>query len=114
MAERVLGIELDEQRRQQAGMAFHFGAGLGWTPVYIFLRRRAGWSPVVSGLATGASQSLILDEIVTPAIGASAPNREYPASTHIRGLAAHLVYGLTMAALMEAGWMLLGRRPTTA
>jgi uncharacterized membrane protein YagU involved in acid resistance len=110
LASRVLGIDLDEDQAMKAGMVFHQLTGLSWTPVYLLLRRTLGWRPVAAGLATGASMSLIVDETLTPAIGASAPNPEYPVSTHVRAFVAHLVYGLTVAAVVETGWKLLGRR----
>lgn len=111
LSERALGIELSEDQAAKAGMAFHLLTGPAWAPVYVLLRRKLGWGPVASGLAAGASLSLILDETITPAIGASAPNRDYPASTHVRAFAAHLVFGLAMAGVFEAGWKLLGKRP---
>lgn len=107
LSSRVLGIELDDDQRQKVGMAFHYGAGLAWAPVYQLLRRRTSLGPVAAGLATGASQSLLLDEAITPAIGASAPNRDYPLSTHVRGFAAHLAFGLAIATVTELGWKLL-------
>ncbi len=55
--------------------------------------------------------SLIADEIMTPNLGFSAPNRAYPLSTHLRGFAAHLVFGLAVAATTEVGWRLLRRQP---
>jgi hypothetical protein len=55
--------------------------------------------------------SLIVDEGLTPALGFSAPNRAYPLVTHLRGVAAHLVYGLTVAAVTETAWTLWRRRP---
>jgi hypothetical protein len=54
--------------------------------------------------------SLVADEMMTPALGFSAPNRAYPLSTHLRGFVAHLVFGLGVAATTETGWRLL-RRP---
>lgn len=111
LSHRVLGIELSDDLASKTGMALHLLSGPLWAPVYVLLRRRLGWGPVTSGLAAGASLSLILDEIITPAIGASAPNRDYPASTHIRGFAGHLVFGLVMAGVFEAGWKLFGKRP---
>ena len=51
--------------------------------------------------------SLILDEGVVPALGLSAPNRDYPLLTHVRGLA--------RAVPQMAGWRHFpeakGRRP---
>lgn len=110
LSERVLGVELDEDRAAKVGMGFHYLAGLSWTPVYRLLRRKLGWGPLTSGLASGASMSLLLDETITPAIGASAPNDRYPVSTHVRAFAAHLLFGLAVAGVVEAGWKLLGRR----
>lgn len=110
ISERVLGMNLDEQQQKQVGMAFHYLAGLAWAPLYQQLRRRTRLGPVSAGLATGASQSLLLDEVITPAIGASAPNRDYPPSTHLRGLAAHLAFGLAVAATTELAWRAAGRR----
>jgi hypothetical protein len=44
-------------------------------------------------------------------LGFSAPNRAYPMVTHVRGFVAHLAYGAAVAAVIEAGWCLRGRRP---
>ncbi len=73
LARRVVGLELNDKQKQRAGMAFHHVAGLSWAPVYQLLRRRTTLGPVAAGLVTGASMSLVLDETITPAIGASAP-----------------------------------------
>ena len=50
---------------------------------------------------TGAAMSLVVDEGMTPLLGFSAPNREYPFVTHLRGFAAHLAFGLGVAATAE-------------
>jgi hypothetical protein len=55
--------------------------------------------------------SLMADEMMTPALGFSAPNRAYPVATHVRGVIAHLMFGLAVAATTELGWRLLRRRP---
>ena len=65
----------------------------------------------MGGLATGAAMSLIADEAMTPLLGFSAPNRAYPLVTHLRGFAAHLVFGLAVAATTETVWAVCGRRP---
>ncbi len=79
--------------------------------LYALLRRRTALGPAPAGLVAGAAMSLIADELMTPALGFGAPNRAYPLSTHLRGFAAHLVFGLGVAATTKAGWRLLGRRP---
>ncbi len=55
--------------------------------------------------------SAIVDEGLTPALGFSAPNLGYPLATHLRGVIAHLVFGLAVAAATETAWAALRRRP---
>lgn len=98
----ALGIELPEEQIQALAMyGFHYGLGMGWGPTYTFLRRWTDLNPVSAGLLAGASLSLLIDEGMTPLLGFSAPNRDYPLSTHLRGFAAHLVYGLGVAVAAE-------------
>ena len=59
----------------------------------------------------GAAMSLVADEAMTPLAGFSAPNSAYPLVTHLRGFAAHLVFGLAVAATCELAWGLRRRRP---
>ena len=99
----ALGIELSEDQLQNLAMyGFHYGLGMGWGPTYTFLRRWTDLNPAAAGLLSGALMSLVVDEGVTPLFGFSAPNSEYPASTRLRGLAAHLAFGLGVAATAEA------------
>jgi uncharacterized membrane protein YagU involved in acid resistance len=87
---------------QQMGMALHYGSGMAWGTIYCLMRRAAGMESLGAGIAAGTSMSIILDELVTPAFGFSAPDREYPPTTHLRGFLGHLVYGTTLAASAEA------------
>ncbi len=97
-----LGLELSEEQLEKvATYVFHYGLGMSWGPPYAFLRRRTSLGPVSAGLLTGALMSLIVDEGMTPLFGFSAPNRDYPLSTHLRGFAAHLAFGLGVAAMAE-------------
>ncbi|CDZ90102.1 DUF1440 domain-containing protein [Rhodococcus ruber] len=107
----LLGIHLDDKARERAGTAFHYGLAISWAPVYALLRRTTGLTPVAAGLASGAAMSLIVDEGITPLAGFSAPNRDYPAVSHLRGFAAHLAFGIAVAAVTETAWTILGRRP---
>ncbi len=80
---------------------FHYGLGMSWGPPYAFLRRWAAVGPVSAGLLTGAATSLLVDEGMTSLLGFSAPNRDYPLATHLRGFAAHLAFGLGVAGTVE-------------
>jgi uncharacterized membrane protein YagU involved in acid resistance len=90
-------------------VAFHYVLAIQWVPLYPILRRTTGWSAPTAGLATGAAMSIVADELMAPAFRFSAPNLDYPLSTHVRGFIAHLVFGLAVAGTVEVGWV-LGRR----
>lgn len=107
----LLGKDLDDQALERWGMAFHYGLAVSWAPVYGLLRRKTPMGPLTAGLATGAAMSVVVDEGLTPALGLSARNRAYPLATHVRGVVAHLVFGLVVAGVSEAAWALLRRRP---
>ena len=109
-----LGRPLDNRRLGMAARAVHYGLGMAWGPVYGLLRRHAGLRPLGAGLAAGAALSLLVDEGVTPALGFSAPNRDYPVATHVRGFLAHLVWGAAAALAAEAAYRLTGTAPDRA
>ena len=105
----ALGIELSEEHLEKvATYLFHYGLGMSWGPPYAFLRRWTNLDPISAGLLTGAVMSLLVDETMTPFLGFSAPNRAYPLATHLRGFAAHLAFGLGVAATVEAIYWLGG------
>ena len=54
---------------------------------------------------------LVVGEGLTPALGLSAPNRDYPAATHVRGFLAYLVWGAAAALAAEAAYRLTGTAP---
>lgn len=97
-----LGITLSDERAERLGTLLHYGLGAGGGALYAVIRRTTGLHPLLAGLATGAAISLVLDEGLTPALGFSAPNDQYPAVTHVRGVVAHLVYGVSLAIAAEA------------
>lgn len=108
---RLAGIKVNEGQLDKAGTVIHYLLPTSWAPTYALIRRATGLGPISAGLASGAAMSAIVDEGLTPLFGFSAPNREYPVSTHARAFAAHLVFGLAVAAVTEATWCLLNRRP---
>jgi uncharacterized membrane protein YagU involved in acid resistance len=67
--------------------------------------------PLGAGILTGATLSLIVDEGLTPALGFSPPNRDYPALTHVRGFLNHLAYGAAVAVAAEALYRLADAGP---
>jgi uncharacterized membrane protein YagU involved in acid resistance len=101
---------LSQQQASKVGNALHYALALGWVPVYMVARRRFGMTPFGAGAASGLSMAVLVDEIANPLLGFTPPPQKYPLVSHLRGLAGHLVYGLGVAALVEAGWKLTGRR----
>ncbi len=108
---RLLGVKPTEQQLDRAALVFHYGLAISWSPLYALLRRRARLRPIPAGLAMGTAMSVLADELMTPALGFSAPDRAYPLVTHLRGVAAHLAFGLAVAAVTETTWWLRRRRP---
>ena len=106
----LVGKELSQEQVSKVGMALHYALALGWVPVYMVARRRFGMTPFGAGAASGLSMAVLVDEIANPLLGLTPPPGKYPLVTHLRGLAGHLVYGLAVAGLVEAGWKLTGRR----
>lgn len=97
----AVNLEPSPRQHEVSGKAIHLVTGMGWGPVYTLLRRYAGLRPVTAAVASGTAMSLILDEALVPALGLSAPNHHYPAFTRLRGLVAHLVYGVAVAVAAE-------------
>lgn len=101
-----LGIDLSDDQVEKAGLALHYLLPISWVPVYMGLRRRTGMSPLTAGLAMGAAMSAVADEGMTPLLGLSAPNRDYPLSTHVRAVIAHLIFGVSAGVVVEGAWRL--------
>lgn len=108
---RLLGLDLSEESLDKAGLGLHHGLAVCWAPLYGILRHQARLGAPAAALATGVAMSVIADEGLTPLLGFSAPNRAYPLVTHLRGVAAHLVFGAAVAAASEATWA-VARRAT--
>ena len=110
IAER-LGRPVEDRRLGPAAKAVHYSLGMAWGPVYGLLRRHGGLGPMGAGFAAGVSLSLIVDEGLAPALGLSAPNRDCPPGTHVRGFVAHLVWGAAAALATETLYRLTGTAP---
>jgi hypothetical protein len=103
-AARAVGTALPGRRaRALGGKAIHYGYGVAWGAAFALAARalsRRLRPPVVTGVAFGALLWALSDEVLVPLFGFSRGPARYPASSHLKGLAAHLVYGIAT----EAGW----------
>ena len=106
----LLGQDLSDDQAGRIGSGIHYALALGWVPVYMVARRRWGMTPFGAGVATGLSMSVLVDEVGNPLLGLTPPPQEYPLVSHLRGVAGHLVYGLSVAGFVEAGMRIMGRR----
>lgn len=85
---------LEEEKKLGPVVHYAFGAVMG--AVYGGAVEMVPQARFGAGLPYGAAVFLGADEVAVPALGLSKPPKEYPASTHLYGLASHLVYGLSL------------------
>lgn len=97
----LAGLEVAPDRAERLGEGFHYAMGAVLAPGYGMLRRRFGLRPLTAGLAWGLTVSVVVDEVANPLLGFAAPPHAYPLVTHVRGVVGHVVYGVTLAALLE-------------
>ena len=97
----AVGKDLSEDQRKQLGSQIHWGLGIGAGAVYGALRNQlvdGGWG---EGLAFGTGFWLLVDEMMTPALGLTPGPTAFPWQTHARGLAGHLVFGLAAETVFQ-------------
>ncbi len=93
--------EPSEAQREAVKTTIHFGLGAGWGPLYCWLRRNTRMTPTAAGITSGIALSLIVDEALNPLLRITPPPHAYPASSHVRGLVTHAVWGLVCGAVAE-------------
>lgn len=96
-----LGLELTSDQQTQAATAVHWALGIVPGALYGALRRRVPFIGAGRGLVFGAVLFMGNDEYVNTTLGFAADARAYPASTHLRGLAGHLVLGATTDTVLD-------------
>jgi putative membrane protein len=92
----LAGRQLSHEQKKKAGPLVHYGFGTLQGAMYGAVTELAGVSGgFLPSMIFGAALFTVADEIAMPALGLSGKPTEYPASTHLYGLASHLVYGLS-------------------
>lgn len=97
----LVGVKLDEKQLETAASAMPYTVGIAGGLLYVALRRVARMNPVMAAIFSGMALFLVVDEGLTPTLGLSAPNNQYPFSTHLRGFFGHLAYGAAVAVTAE-------------
>jgi uncharacterized membrane protein YagU involved in acid resistance len=100
-AAELVGVKLNQQQLQAAASAMPYTVGIAGGLLYVFLRRVLRMNPALAALLAGMTLFVVVDEGLTPSLGLSAPNLEYPLSTHLRGFLGHLAYGAGVAVTAE-------------
>lgn len=85
-----------------AGLLVHYAVPMGLAVLYDILKQRLPAVGKGSGTLYGATVFIVLDEIVNPVLGLAAAPTLYPWQRHLRELSAHLIYGRTVHAMLQA------------
>lgn len=104
----LLDLSPDQRRLETVSEIVHQGFGLGWGPLYGFLRRKLGLHPVSAGLCIGALLTVLVDEVAHPQLGVTPPNSAYPVAGHLRRLLGQLAYGASVAFVAEGLYEAMG------
>ena len=96
ISEKIFSHSLSREEKKKLGPVVHYAFGASVGAVYGALAELDHRATFGTGLPYGAAVFVGADEIAVPALGLSKPPKEYPAATHIYGLASHLVYGLSL------------------
>ena len=89
----LFGRDLPDQPNP-AGIGVHYGLGVSAAMGYAALRRRFPAVGLGAGAVFGALLWLVQDEGLNTLTGAGGKPQDYPATTHLRGLLAHMTFGL--------------------
>jgi hypothetical protein len=98
IARATVGRNLSKQEKQKGGAAVHYAFGTFSGAVYGLLSEYVPAARLGFGTAFGVLLFLVADELAVPALGLSPKPTETPASSHIYGMASHLVYGASTEA----------------
>lgn len=101
MVGHALGKDLDDEQRKKYGSAIHWGLGAAAGAVYGFLRPRFAWASWGLGSLFGVLFFVTVDEAGTTLLGLTPPPQDFPWQTHGRGLASHVVFGVTTEAILS-------------
>jgi hypothetical protein len=97
----AVGRPLSPRQPHPAGIAVHYGIGMGPAMAYAALRRDMPEIAAGRGLLYGLGLFLVVDEGAAPLLGIAGPPGAYPWQAHARGLVTHLVLGAVTHAVLD-------------
>lgn len=92
-AAKLVGRQAPRQPNP-AGIGVHYALGISAAMGYAALRRRVPAAGMGAGAVFGALLWLVQDEGLNTVAGFGGKPQDYPATTHLRGLLAHMTFGL--------------------
>ena len=100
--QKATGKTMTEHGEQvfEQGVANSLGAAMGAAYALTARRWKLGW--LAGGTVFGTLFWLIEDEGIGPALGLAGDNTKYPLEAHLRGLLAHVTFGIVTAGLCRA------------
>jgi hypothetical protein len=98
----LVGRELSAEQRKTGGEIVHYAYGAAWGAAFGALARALRAPALAAGPLFGVLLWLASDEVLVPLAGLSREPSRYPASTHAKALAAHVVYGTAVGAGVRA------------
>jgi hypothetical protein len=100
-ATTLMGAELAHPEDNSVGLAVKYAVGIVPAAILGALRDRLGWLTAGRGFAFGVTTWAIEDEWATTKVGLAGPASKYPWQVHGRGFIGHVVYGLTVDAVLR-------------
>lgn len=107
-AAEFAGRKIEDDTASKVGMFLHYGFGLAGGPAAAVIRDRSGLGPFATGLAVGLGMTVSVDEGLNYVLGIVPPAPEWPAVSHVRGVAGHIAYGLTLGTALAVGDAVIG------
>ena len=92
---RAIGKQLSMEQKKKAGPVVHYAFGALMGGIYGALAETESQVKRGAGIPFGGLLFATADEVAVPALGLAGSPTESPLSSHLQGLASHLVYGAT-------------------
>lgn len=99
--ETVAGRRPDEQKKEKLSEAVHWSYGIAVSALYGGLRGKQPMPDLAGGAIFGTALWAIGDELMVPALGLSKGPTAYPLEQHAHRWGAHILYGVTAAAVTQ-------------
>jgi uncharacterized membrane protein YagU involved in acid resistance len=100
--QKATGKEMSEHQEKvfEQGVANGLSAVMGAAYALTARNWKLGW--LTGGVVFGTAFWLVEDEGIGPALGLAGDNTKYPLEAHLRGLLAHVAFGVVTAGLLGA------------